>query len=281
MKTGLVLEGGAMRGMFTCGILDIFMENNIVFDGVAWISAGATFGINFKSHQAGRAVRYNKRYAQDRRYGTMESLLKTGDIYDVKFCYHDIPFELDPFDCEAFKADPMEFYVGATDVETGKAVFHKCTDCGEKDLEWIRASASMPGVSRVVNIGKYKLLDGGVSDSIPIKFMEKMGYEKNVIILTQPADYRKGPNKLMPVMNIQLRQYPKLLQAMRTRHIRYNNTLEYIRQKESEGSVFVIQPEMGLHINRTESDPSELERVYQLGREAGKRALSGVAEFIK
>ena len=132
-----------------------------------------------------------------------------------------------------------------------------------------------------VNIGKYKLLDGGVSDSIPIKFMEKMGYEKNVIILTQPADYKKGPNKLMPVMNIQLRQYPKLLQAMRTRHIRYNNTLEYIRQKESEGSVFVIQPEMGLHINRTESDPSELERVYQLGREAGKRALSGVAEFIK
>ena len=148
-KTGLVLEGGAMRGMFTCGVIDVLMENGIRFDGAAGISAGAVFGCNYKSRQIGRPVRYNKNYCKDPRYCSDRSLIKTGDLYGADFCYRELPDVLDPFDRETFKNDPMEFYIGATDVKTGKAVYHKCTDGGEDDLLWMRASASMPSTPAI------------------------------------------------------------------------------------------------------------------------------------
>ena len=163
VKTGLVLEGGAMRGMYTAGILDVLMEEKIQVDGVIGVSAGAVFGCNYKSGQIGRTLRYNMKFCGDKRYGTLHSLLKTGDIYDVDLCYHQIPEILDPFDNEAFVKNPAEFFVVCTDVETGKAVYHKCTDCGRDDLKWMQASASMPLVSKVVEIDGYKLLDGGVA----------------------------------------------------------------------------------------------------------------------
>ena len=167
VKTGLVLEGGAMRGLYTAGILDVLMEEKIQVDGVIGVSAGAVFGCNYKS-------------CGDKRYGTLHSLLKTGDIYDVDLCYHQIPEILDPFDNEAFAKNPAEFFVVCTDVETGKAVYHKCTDCGRDDLKWMQASASMPLVSKVVEIDGYKLLDGGVADSIPIMWFRRQGYKKDL-----------------------------------------------------------------------------------------------------
>ena len=185
MKSGLIMEGGAMRGMFTCGVIDVFMEEGIDFDGAAGISAGAVFGCNFKSRQIGRPIRYNKNYCKDPRYCSMRSLLKTGDLYGVDFCYRELPDILDPFDAAAFKENPMDFYVGATNVGTGKILFHNCRDGGENDIQWMRASASMPIVSRPVQIGKYTLLDGGIADPIPFRFMEKKGYHRNDIILTQ------------------------------------------------------------------------------------------------
>ena len=173
VKTGLVLEGGAMRGLYTAGILDVLMEEKIQVDGVIGVSAGAVFGCNYKSGQIGRTLRYNMKFCGDKRYGTLHSLLKTGDIYDVDLCYHQIPEILDPFDNEAFAKNPAEFFVVCTDVETGKAVYHKCTDCGRDDLKWMQASASMPLVSKVVEIDGYKLLDGGVADSIPQTGIQK------------------------------------------------------------------------------------------------------------
>ena len=279
MKKGLIMEGGAMRGMFTCGVLDVFMERNIVFDGAAWISAGAVFGCNFKSRQIGRPVRYNKKYCRDPRYCSFRSLLKTGDMYGVEFCYHELPDKLDPFDRVAFRDNPMEFYIGATNVETGEAVFHKCTDGGEADIEWMRASASMPGVSRPVRIGRYLLLDGGIVDPVPFKYMEKIGYDRNVIILTQPEGFRKKPGS--PALQAMLRKYPVIAQAMKVRHIRYNRQMEQISERQRAGEAYVIRPPESLGISRTEKDPDELERVYQIGRTAAMEQIDKIAAFLE
>ena len=181
MKTGLILEGGAMRGMYTAGVLDVMMENNIWVDGAVGVSAGAVFGCNYKSKQIGRTIRYNKKYGRDPRYAGFHSLLKTGDYFGTEFCYHEIPERLDPFDSETFQKNPAEFYVVGTDVTTGKAVYHKCTTGTDKDLDWFRASASMPLLSNIVEVDGYKLLDGGIADSIPLKWFRSIGYERNII----------------------------------------------------------------------------------------------------
>ena len=169
MKTGLIMEGGAMRGMFTCGVIDVLMENGVRFDGAAGISAGACFGCNFKSGQIGRPIRYNKRYSRDWRYCSLRSLVQTGDLYGADFCYRALPDELDPFDRAAFAANPMDFYVGAADVDTGEIRYHNCLDGGARDMQWMRASASMPMVSRIVEADGFRLLDGGIVDPVPYR----------------------------------------------------------------------------------------------------------------
>lgn len=280
MKTGLVMEGGAMRGMFTCGVMDVMLENGITFDGAVGVSAGAVLGCNYKSKQIGRGFRYSKKYCKDYRYGSWKSYRKTGDLYDVEFCYKTLPSELDVFDRDTFSGNPMEFYVTTTDVKTGKAIYHKCIDGGSEDIEWFRASASMPIVSRIVEIGDNKLLDGGIADSIPIRFMQENGYDRNVIILTQPADYVKRKNKLMPVARVKLRKYPELIKSMADRHFRYNETTRYIREQEDRGFVYVIRPPKALEIGSMEDKPEELERVYKIGRETGEKYISAVREFL-
>ncbi len=277
---GLVLEGGAMRGMFTCGVLDVFMENNISFDGAVGISAGACFGCNIKSKQPQRALRYNLKYGTDPRYMSVRSLLKTGDLYGAKFCYHTIPKDLDPLDFDTFKNNPMKFYAGATDVETGKIVFHEFTDMNDTDIEWMRASASMPLVSRIVEVGKYKLLDGGITASVPLAFMQKLGYEKNVVVMTQPEGYIKEKNPTMPIARIVLRKYPKLIAAMSKRHIVYNKEVRIANEAEKAGNAFIIRPECSLGIKRTENRPHELVRVYELGRNAALLRLDELKKFL-
>ena len=213
MKTALIMEGGAMRGMFTCGVIDVFMENGIAFDGAAGISAGAVFGCNFKSRQIGRPIRYNKRFCREPRYCSIRSLVRTGDLYGADFCYRELPDILDPFDRKAFAENPMEFYAGATDIETGKCVYHRCSDGGDKDMLWFRASASMPVVSRPVRIDGREYLDGGISDAVPYRYMEEQGYDRNVIVLTQPEGYRKKPETSF-FMKLFLRRLPKIREAM-------------------------------------------------------------------
>lgn len=280
MKTGLVLEGGAMRGMFTCGVLDVMMEQGISFDGAIGVSAGAVFGCNFKSRQIGRPLRYNKAYCADPRYGSFRSFLKTGDLFDAEFCYSDIPDRLDPFDAETYRENPMEFYVTCTDVETGKAVYHKCMKGDKKDIRWMRASASIPIVSRIVHIGDYKLLDGGIADSIPLRYFETLGYDRNVVILTQPLDYQKEKNKMIPLAKVLLRKYPEMIKAMEERHIGYNEITKHIREKELSGELFVIRPPMPLNISGTTKEPGELDRVYQIGRKTAEETLPGLKEYL-
>ena len=280
MKTGLILEGGAMRGMFTCGVLDVFLENGVAFDGAAGISAGAAFGCNFKSRQAGRAIRYNKRYGRDPRYCSLRSLIRTGDLYGVDFCYREIPDVLDPFDRAAFRENPMDFYVGATDVATGAAVYHRCDDGGDGDIQWLRASASMPLVSRPVALEGRLLLDGGIVDAVPFEYMEGLGYDRNVAVLTQPKGYRKQPVKGMALFRLGLRKYPAVAEAMARRHERYNEQMRQIDAREASGALLVIRPETSLGISRTERNPEQLERVYQLGREQGLRRLGEVRAYL-
>ncbi len=277
-KSALIMEGGAMRGMFTCGVLDVLMENDIHFDAAAGISAGAAFGCNFKSKQIGRAIRYNKKYSNDPRFCSIRSLLKTGDLFGVDFCYRELPDVLDPFDRDTFRDDPTDFYIGATDVATGKCVFHKCTDGGEKDLKWMQASASMPVVSRPVSVDGYVLLDGGISDSVPYRYMEELGYRHNLIILTQPESYRKS--KASPVMKLLLRKYPAIAEAMEVRHEMYNRQMDEIKEREQSGEAFVIRPSEPLGISRTERDPDMLERVYRIGRGCAESALPELKRFL-
>ena len=280
MKTGLVLEGGGMRGLFTMGVLDVWMENGIEVDGAAGVSAGAAFGCNYKSRQIGRGVRYNVKYANDWRYKSYRSLLLTGDIFGAEFCYEKLPKELDPFDYEAFRENPMEFYAVVTNLETGRAMYKRLTDCGDRDMMWIRASASLPVVSRVVKIGKYRLLDGGISDSIPLHFMEGRGYGRNIVILTQPQGYIKEQSKMLPLVKVALCKYPKAVEAMENRHFMYNRETAYVAQREAEGTAFVLRPDAPLAIDNMETGEDELMRVYNHGREVAERTLSDVKLFL-
>ena len=274
------MEGGAMRGMFTCGVLDVLMENGISFDGAVGVSAGATFGCNLKSGQIGRALRYNKKYCTDKRYHSIRSLLFTGDIYNVPFCYDELPYKLDRWDIEAFKNNPMEFYCVATDIETGKPVYHKCTTGEKEDIRWFQASASMPLVSRPVEIDGHFYLDGGPSDSIPLKFMEEKGYDRILVVETQPGDYMKGQQKFMPLVKVMLKKFPSMIECMDKRHLMYNGEKRYIREKEKAGEVIVIRPKSPLNISPIEKNPDELERVYQLGREAAAEKLTELKDYL-
>ncbi len=280
MKYGLVMEGGAMRGMFTAGVTDVFMENGIKFDGAVGVSAGAAFGCNYKSEQPGRVIRYNTRFCRDSRFCSLRTLLRTGDIFGAEFCYHEIPEKLDVFDFRTFADSPMEFYVVCTDAETGKPVYHKCVKADYNELEWIRASASMPVVSRVVEIGGRKLLDGGISDSIPLKFMERSGYDRNVTILTQPRDFVKPPSSMARRMKPLFRRYPELVRAMNRRHKMYNAELKYIRRAEQEGRTFVIAPPEKLPVGHIEHNPDVLREVYRIGRNTADKHIDEVKKFM-
>ena len=280
-KTGLVLEGGALRGLFSAGVTDVLMEAGIAFDGLVGVSAGAAFGCNYKSRQPGRAIRYNKRFAHDWRYCSWRSWLTTGDLFGAEYAYHYIPTHLDIFDHQAFDANPMEFYVVCTDVETGLPVYKLLMQSSDETYDWIRASASMPLVSRVVRLEGKSVLDGGVADSIPLKFFEDKGYDRNVVVLTQPAGYQKAHNPFMPLMRLSLRKYPHFLHALDTRHVMYNEQLRYVAQREEQGHALVIRPEEPLQIGHVEHDPDVMQRVYDEGRRVASARLNEITDYLR
>lgn len=279
--TGLVLEGGAMRGLFTAGVLDVMMENGIWADGVIGVSAGAVFGCNYKSGQIGRVIRYNTRFCRNWRYCSLRSLLLTGDLFGARFCYETLPEKLDLYDYDAYTANPLPFYVVCTDVETGEAVYRRCDDSRGETMEWFRASASMPLASRVVEVGGRKLLDGGIVDSIPIRYFESIGYERNIVVLTQPKDFVKKPSRGLKLMKKLMRKYPKVAEALERRHEIYNETTAYIQKREAQGAALVIQPGKALDIGRVEHDPEKMRAVYELGRQAAEEKLDAMRAFLK
>ena len=280
MKTCLVLEGGAMRGMYTAGALDVFYNAGIQFDGIIGVSAGAAFGVNYLSRQPGRVIRYNKRFNADHHYMGLIPLLKTGNIVDTEYAYEKVPRELDPFDGDTFDASGVPFWAVVTNVKTGQPEYIRL-EHAMAQMDVIRASASMPLASQIVSVGNRNLLDGGIADSIPLKFIQTQGYAKNVVILTQPLDYVKKKNKLMPLMKVVYRQYPNLLGTMARRHEVYNEATAYIREQEALGNVFVIRPEAPLDIHRVEHDKEKIQAVYDLGRATAEEHLDALRAFLQ
>lgn len=276
---GLVLEGGGFRGMYTCGVIDVFMENGICFDEVVGVSAGAAFGCNIKSKQIGRALRYNKRFCQDSRYSGLKSFIKTGDLYNKEFAYGIVPTILDPFDTKTFRENPLKFTVVCTDIHTGNPVYHEIQNGDATDIEWIRASASIPIVSKPVKLDGYELLDGGVSDSIPVNWMLEIS-DKTVIVLTRDKSYHKEPMKYIHLLKKAFKEYPNLQKALENRYIVYNKTLDEIEQLEREGKVFVIRPSKPIACAMIEKDPNHLQEIYDIGRRDALHYLEDLKKYL-
>ncbi len=279
-KTGIVLEGGGHRGIYSAGVLDVLRENGILTDGIIGVSAGAVHGASYVSGQTGRSVRYTEKYCRDKRYMSVHSLFTTGDLFNAEFCYHEIPEKLDPYDNDAFESSPAAFYVTCTDVLTGRPVYHRCRTLRGKEMLWMQGSASMPLASRVVAVDGYKLLDGGVADSIPLKAFENMGYIKDIVILTQPAGYEKKKNPLLPLIRIGMKKYPALVHAMAIRHIRYNEELADAERQAADGRILLIRPSKHLNVSRTEKDPEKIRGLYNLGRQDALSQLERVKHFL-
>ncbi len=270
-----------MRGLFTAGILDVMLDEGIDVDGVVGVSAGAAFGINYVSRQRGRSLRYNQRFAKDWRYCGFRSWLQTGDLFGAQFAYHDIPHLYDHFDDATFESNPTEYHLVCTDVQTGKAVYKHLRRGGDETYDWVRASASMPMVSRPVPLDGRLLLDGGVADSIPLEYFEREGYERNIVILTQPRGYIKKHNKLMPLMRMSLHHYPEMVRALDERHVMYNAQLAYVRKREEEGKALVLRPKAPLSIGHVSHDPAEMQAVYDEGVTLGREKAAAIKEFLQ
>lgn len=269
-----------MRGLFTAGVIDVMLEEGIRYDGIVGVSAGSSFGCNYKSHQPGRVLRYNLRFGKDPRYMGLRSLLKTGNLVGAEFAYHTLPLKLDIFDIETFEKDPTEFHVVCTDVTTGEPVYYVMDRVDYDSLEWLRASASMPIVTKPVRVDDgHLLLDGGISDSIPLKYFQSKGFGRNVIVLTQPRDYRKIPAKAW-VFKLFMKKYPKIVEAMARRHEMYNAQLEYVDSQVREGNSFVIAPEKPLPIGRVEMNPEKMKAVYKSGRDECRRLMTELKAFL-
>ena len=280
MRIGLLLEGGGMRGIYTAGILDVFMENNIKIDGIIGVSAGALFGMNYKSKQKGRVLRYNKKYAKNRDYMGFYSLLTTGNIMNEEFCFNRIVNELDPVDFETYRNSPIEFYAVVTNVETGKPEYVKLDDLENKEsLEYLRASGSMPFVSKLVIINNKKYLDGGISDSIPIEKIMSMGYDKIIVVLTRPRGYQKKKSNTM-FTKIYYKQYPKFVETIENRYKKYNEEVKKVEELEKEGEIFAIRPSTLVNIKRVEKDKNKIQEMYDLGQKDAIDNLEKLKQYL-
>lgn len=276
-KVALVLEGGAMRGLYSAGVLDVFMKNDIKVDTILGVSAGALFGINYKSGQIGRALRYNLKYAHDKRYMGMYSLLTTGDVMNREFCFNKLVYELDPLDFESYDSSDVKFYAVVTNVETGKAEYIEISDA-KRDMEYLRASGSMPFVSNLVEINGNKYLDGAIADPIPFKKALDMGYEKIIVIQTRPADYKKT-KPILPY-SLVYKKYPEFVKTAKSAYINYNETLDLIRKYENEGKIIVLRPSEKIKMRRVEKNLNKLQAIYDVGVKDCNNNLSRIKEYI-
>ncbi len=278
MQIGLVLEGGAMRGMFTAGVLDTFLEKQITVDGIAGVSAGALFGVNYVSGQKGRVIRYNKRFNPDKNYMGFLPFLREGNIVDTKYAYEAVPRTLDPFDDEAYQKANIPFYAVVTNIKTGMPEYIRIKSVFDQ-MDILRASASMPFVSKPIAIGDNLYLDGGISDSIPFKWLSAQGYDKLIVVLTRDMNYRKQPTS-KPLVKLFLRNYPQTADKMLRRHLVYNHAVATLRKWEREGRAFVIRPSQTIDIGRIEKNPKKLQKVYDLGRKDAMQSLDALREYL-
>lgn len=279
-KLGLVLEGGGMRGLYTAGVLDFFMDKDLYTDGVIGVSAGACHACSYASKQRGRAFRTNTDYIKNKDYMSFRSLIKTGDLFGAEFVYNEIPNKLDPYDYDTFNRLGMKLYAVCSNLETGQAEYLPCINM-KTDVIYVRASASLPLLSRIVEVNGMKLLDGGATDSIPIKKFQELGYDKNIVVLTQCSDYRKGKNNLLPLIRKSYKKYPKFVDALANRHIMYNRTLDELSLMEKRGEVFIIRPSSPVTISRLEKNVSKLKALYDQGYADAQQQYDALMAFIK
>lgn len=279
MKVGLVLEGGAMRGMYTAGVLDTFLDNDIKVDGIIGTSAGVLFGVNYPSKQRGRVIRYNKKYCKDKRYMGLYSLLTTGNIINKDFSFYEVPFKLDVFDDKTFNESGIDFYATISNIETGEAEYVKL-DSILNQMEVLRATSSMPFVSKIVEIDGKKYLDGGVTDAIPVDKCKELGYDKIIVVLTRVKEYRKKKSSDF-LAKLVYGKYPKLIEAMNRKYQVYNDTIERIIDSENKKEIFVIRPSRLVDISRIEKDENKLEEMYNLGIEDSKKLMDDLKEYLR
>lgn len=280
IEAGLVVEGGGMRGVYTAGVLDYFMEKNLYFDDCYGVSAGACHISSYVSKQIGRSIKVTLDYINDKRYCSVNSLIKTGDMFGVEMLYDLIPNKLELYDYDTFNKFKGNFYSVVTNCKTGKAEYIKIKDM-KKDIIAVRASSSLPLLSRIVEINGKEYLDGGITDSIPIKKSIKDGHKKNVVILTRDKTYRKSKPKFLSLLKFKYKKYPNLVKAIENRYKIYNETLDFLEEEKAKNKVFIIQPKLPVKISRIEKDKDKLKALYDQGYEDAKELYEDLMKFLE
>ncbi|HKM03388.1 MAG TPA: patatin family protein [Lachnospiraceae bacterium] len=278
-QAGLVLEGGGMKGIYTAGVLEYFLEKELEFSSCYGVSAGSSNLCSYLSKQKGRAFHVVADYLGDKHYCSLYSLITTGNLFGIDMCYNQIPNKLNPYDYDTFSKYKGKAYAVVTNIETGEAEYLQLKDM-HRDIRIIRASCSLPLVSRNVKIGDKLYLDGGMADSIPLRKSIEDGNQKNVVILTKEYGYIRKPSKHMGIMKIKYRRYPKLMESMEKRYLQYNETLKFMEKEEAEGRIFVIRPKLANDIERIEKDPTKLEELYQEGYNDAKECFERLLVFL-
>ena len=278
MKVGLVLEGGAMRGMYTAGVLDTFLDNDIKVDGIIGTSAGVLFGVNYPSKQKGRVIRYNKKYCKDKRYMGLHSLITTGNVINKDFSFYEVPYKLDIFDDKTFNESGIDFYATVSNIDTGEAEYFKLDKILEQ-MEILRATSAMPFVSEIVEIDGKKYLDGGVTDAIPLDKCKELGYDKIIVVLTRVKEYRKKKSSDF-LAKLMYKKYPKLIDAMNRKYKVYNDTVERIIDCENKKEIFVIRPSRFVKVGRIEKNPERLQEMYELGIQDTNNCIEELKKYL-
>jgi serine protease len=279
MKIGLVLEGGGMRGLFSAGVLDALLElKELSVNGIVGVSSGALFGVNYVSKQKERAVRYNKKYADDKRYMGLHSWITTGNAVNKDFAFYELPYKLDVFDNETFKKAKTDFYVVMTNVESGKPEYVLIEDAFAQ-MEYLRATSALPFASKIIEINGKKYLDGGISDSIPIDFCESLGYDKIIAVLTRPEGTYKE-DKLGFLYKLVYRKYPNLVNSLLNMATDYEKVLAKIKDLENKGKIFVVRPPEVLKIGRLEKNRDKIQKVYDIGLNTGLKELDNIVKYL-
>ena len=279
MKIGLVLEGGGMRGLFSAGVLDALLElKELSVNGIVGVSSGALFGVNYVSKQKERAVRYNKKYADDKRYMGLHSWITTGNAVNKDFAFYELPYKLDIFDNETFKKADTDFYVVMTNVESGKPEYVLIEDAFAQ-MEYLRATSALPFASKIIEINGKKYLDGGISDSIPIDFCESLGYDKIIAVLTRPEGTYKE-DKLGFLYKLVYRKYPNLVNSLLNMATDYEKVLAKIKDLENKGKIFVVRPPEVLKIGRLEKNRDKIQKVYDTGLNTGLKELNNIVKYL-
>lgn len=279
-NAGIIFEGGGMRGAYTAGIIDALLEHDMNFEYCYGISSGATHATTYLSRQRGRAIQIVTDYIKDKRYFSIMNLIKTGNLFNVDFIYDTIPHELNPYDYETAKNNPAKFFVGVINMETSKGEFLRVKDIEEEYMK-VCASMSLPLIANMVEIDGQRYLDGGIADSLPIQRSINDGNKKSVLVLTQDATYRKKLDKILPLVAIKYRKFPGFVHMVKTRHIRYNASLDQIAEEEKAGRAFVLRPKKPVKIGRLELNRKKMLALYREGYEDGIEAMPRLKAFLE